>query len=74
MHTVTLNIEDNIYNHIMFLLKSLNTKELEIVEDKVTINHTNTKEYLDFTKYSVVAFKEIKDPVLWQQKQREEWN
>jgi hypothetical protein len=37
MHTIKLNVQDSIYSHIMFLLNSLNTKELEIVEDK-TIN------------------------------------
>jgi len=34
MHTIKLNVQDSIYGHIMFLLNSLNTKELEIVEDK----------------------------------------
>lgn len=35
MHTIKLNVQDGIYDHIMFLLNSLNTKELEIVENKV---------------------------------------
>jgi len=34
MHSIKLNVQDSIYNHIMFFLNSLNTKELEIVEDK----------------------------------------
>jgi len=34
MHSVKLNIEDNIYHHVMFLLKSLNPKDIEIINDK----------------------------------------
>jgi len=33
MHTIKLQIQDSIYDHIMFLLKNLNTKELKIIED-----------------------------------------
>jgi hypothetical protein len=35
MHSIKLNVEDNIYNHVMFLLNSLNNKDLQIVEDKL---------------------------------------
>ena len=35
MHTIKLQVHDNIYEHIIFLLKNLNTKELKIVEDSV---------------------------------------
>jgi len=34
MHTIKIEINDNIYDHIMFILKNLNSKELRIVEDK----------------------------------------
>ena len=34
MHTIKLQVEDNVYEHIMFFLKNLNQKELKIVEDK----------------------------------------
>ena len=33
MHIIKLQIQDSIYDHIMFLLKNLNTKELRIIED-----------------------------------------
>lgn len=42
MHTIKLNVQDSIYKHIMFLLRNLNTKELEIVEDK-TVSTQETK-------------------------------
>ena len=35
MHTITLNIQDNIYEHIMYLLKSLNPKDIEIIDSKL---------------------------------------
>ena len=34
MHSIKLNVQDSIYSHIMFFLNNLNTKELEIIEDK----------------------------------------
>ena len=34
MHTIKLKVQDSIYSHIMYLLKSLNQKEIEIIEDK----------------------------------------
>ena len=37
MHTITLNVQDNIYENIMFLLKNLNLKGFEIKEEKYTI-------------------------------------
>ena len=36
MHTIKLQIQDSIYDHVMFLLKNLNTKELKIIEDSVS--------------------------------------
>jgi len=38
MHSLKLNVQDSIYDHIMFLLNNLNTKDLEIVEDKVILD------------------------------------
>ena len=36
MHTIKLQVQDSIYDHIIFLLKNLNTKELRIIEDSVS--------------------------------------
>jgi len=38
MHTIKLNVQDSIYSHIMFLLNNLNTKDLEIIEDKKSVS------------------------------------
>ena len=47
MHTIKLNVQDNIYNHIMFLLKSLSNKELEIVEDKTIKSESKKQDNVD---------------------------
>lgn len=72
MHTIKLKVEDSIYSHIMFLLKNINTKELEIIEDKIIID--DETQTLDFSKYQIQAFKDISDPVKWQQDIRSEWD
>jgi len=45
MHRVTLNINDNIYSHIMFLLKSLNPKDIEIIKQERVINDEENINY-----------------------------
>lgn len=75
MHTVKLKIEDNIYTHIMFLLQNLNTKGLEIVEDKPLPQQPNTKQSIQelFAHKKTLLFTSIDDPLQWQKEQRDEW-
>lgn len=75
MHTVKLKIEDNIYGHIMFLLQNLNTKGIEIIEEKSTPNRTTTKESIKklFVQKEFTLFASMDDPVQWQREQRDEW-
>jgi len=75
MRTIKLKVQDSVYVHIMYLLKSLNQKEIEIIEDKPLTQVQNTKQAIKdlFEKKNVSLFKAIKDPVKWQQQQREEW-
>ncbi|MEA3354027.1 MAG: hypothetical protein U9Q33_09455 [Campylobacterota bacterium] len=47
MHTLKLNVQDNIYNHIMFLLNNINSKVLEIVEDKVCEDWSHLESEID---------------------------
>lgn len=73
MHTIKLNVGDGIYAHLIFLLKNLKTNELEIIEDyekELLEKH----EDIDFSKFQIDAFKDIKDPVEWQRKIRSEWD
>ena len=53
MHRVTLNINDNIYSHIMFLLKSLNLKNIEIIKQNTIINDTNIINYENWTQEEI---------------------
>ena len=56
MHTVKLKINDDIYNHIMFLLNSLDKKKIEIVEEKPLIINKNKKR-LNAIKIDTTNFK-----------------
>lgn len=38
MHTIKLDIQDSIYEHVMFLLKNLDEKDLSITEYKADEN------------------------------------
>ena len=53
MHTIKLQIQDSIYDHIMFLLKNLNTKELKIIEDNVS-KKKGLRIMIDFSHKSVL--------------------
>jgi hypothetical protein len=62
MHTIKLKIDDSIYNYIMFLLKNLKVKGLEIEEE----------ENIDFSKFKIDSFKKL-DPIKFQKEIRDEW-
>ena len=66
MHSIKLNVQDSIYGHIMFLLNSLNTGDLEIVEDKAIESTGNIKdnensEINAFSNHSANLIDEWKD-------------
>jgi len=71
VHTIKLNVGDSAYAHLMFLLKNLNTSEIQVVEDRA-----EEKEYsfIDMSAYKIEAFQAIQDPLKWQQEIRAEWN
>lgn len=73
MHTIKLNVGDGIYAHLMFLLKNLKTNELEIIEDEEK-ELAKKKENIDFSRFQIDAFKDIKDPLAWQKEIRSEWD
>ena len=39
MHTLKINVEDNVYTHLKFFLESLNNKGIEVIEDKILENN-----------------------------------
>ena len=73
--TVKITMEDNIYHNIMFLLKNLKIKGLEIEEIEENSSAFNTKAKIKdlFSKNSIEVFKSIDDPMQWQKNQRDEW-
>ncbi len=73
MHTIKLNVGDSAYTHLMFLLKNLNTSEIQVVEDIVQ-DKDKSSEVIDMSAYKIEAFKSIQDPLKWQQEIRAEWN
>lgn len=73
MHTIKLNVGDNAYAHLMFLLQNLKTDEIKIVEDRVESTDDSSLT-IDMSAYKIEAFKTIQDPLKWQQDIRAEWN
>ncbi|RBQ31026.1 hypothetical protein CRU92_08945 [Arcobacter sp. FW59] len=58
MHTIKLKVHDDIYNHIIFLLNSLDKKKIEIVEEKpLIINEKKDKKRLNAIKIDTTNFK-----------------
>jgi len=58
MHTITLNVKDNVFDKIIYFLKNLPKDEVEIIEDKVVkenedIDYWSEEELKNFGKYSV---------------------
>jgi len=53
MHTVKLKIQDNIYNHVMFLLQSLNPKDIEIVNSECSFSNTENINYGNWTQKEI---------------------
>lgn len=74
-HIVKLTMEDNIYDNIMFMLKSLQPKGLKIeeIKDDSSIQNTKSKIKELFASHNIEAFKSIDDPMQWQKNQRDEW-
>ena len=59
MHSIRLNVQDNIYNHIMFLLKNLNPKDIEIINDDIVLNATETIHYENWTQEEIANIGKI---------------
>ncbi len=75
MRTVKLNIKDSINKNVMFVLESFREKGVQIEEvkssNKKYKNEDSLKYFLENSKVEV--FKDIKDPVAWQNFIRNEW-
>ncbi len=64
MHTIKLEVQDSIYDHIMFLLKNLNTKELRIIEEHIQSNDPVVEDAMQtqaFSNHSANLIEDWKD-------------
>lgn len=61
MHTIKLQVQDTIYSHIMFFLKNLSSKELQIIEDKEIQKYEESKDVQAFSNHSANLVNEWRD-------------
>ena len=63
MHTVKLKINDDIYNHIMFFLKSLDNNKIKILEEKKqkTVSKDDNEDTKLFSNHSANLIEDWKD-------------
>jgi len=75
MHILKLQVEDDIYKNVMFLLDSLKSEGLKIEELGVVGTIKNQKKSITelLNRQTNDLLKAITDPVDWQRKQRSEW-
>lgn len=77
MKQITLNINDSMFEHFLYLIKHLDTSKVQIIDQK----HIDDSDSGISIKSKVNAllqknsgaFAEIDNPVSWQQEQRNEW-
>ncbi len=46
MHSLKINVEDNVYSHLKFFLDGLNNNGIEVVEDKIVGKNFIEQKYL----------------------------
>ena len=63
MHTVKLEINDDIYNHIMFFLKSLDNDKIKILEEKKqkTVSKDDNEDTKLFSNHSANLIEDWQD-------------
>jgi len=69
MRTIIIKVDESIYDNVMFFLKNLKDKGI-IIEEKNS-QAKEIKKLLNNKK--VTPFKNIKDPLKWQEDIRKEW-
>ena len=70
MHTVKLKINDDIYNHIMFFLKSLDNNKIKILEEKKqkTVSKNDNEDTKLFSNHSanlIEDWPDLKEDDIW---------
>lgn len=74
MHALKLNVEDNVFDKVLYLLKSLPEGGVEIILDNSDEPKDKiAKNSIDFSKYRIESLSKIKDSLEWQRSIRDEW-
>jgi len=77
MKTLNIEINDSVYEHILFFLQNLPKGMVKISKPKETKRtiKLSTKEKVEelFNAKNSEPFKEIQDPIAWQKSMRDEW-
>ncbi|MDQ7083487.1 MAG: hypothetical protein Q9M36_00465 [Sulfurovum sp.] len=77
MKTLNIEINDSVYEHILFFLQNLPKGMVKISKqiEQSKIIELSTKEKVEelFKTKSSEPFKEIQDPIAWQKSMRDEW-
>lgn len=55
MHTIKLNVQDNVFEKVIYLLQNLLKNEVEIVENKIIDDWSNLEPIIDEGLTSVVS-------------------
>lgn len=61
MHTIKLNIQDNVFDKVIYFLQNLPKNEVEIVEEQVVLSDTFSNDIELFTDHSANLVEEWKD-------------
>ena len=78
MRTLKIDVSDNIYEHIIFFLKSIPSNLINIRDEKNTTQtkENSTKQQLEElfrVNSNIEPFQEIDNPMEWQKSMRNEW-
>lgn len=77
MQIIKIEVNDSIYEHILFFLKNLPKNLVKISYEKDPQENEDKSIKQEMTEllssHNIQAFKNIKDPVSWQKSVRDEW-
>lgn len=78
MRILRVEINDSIYEHILFFLKSLPSNLINISYENESRNKQTEKSMKNqiqelFSAQKIKIFQDIKDPIAWQKGMRDEW-
>lgn len=71
MHTIKLEMGENVYSHIMFLLKNLNSSELKIIEESTTtkelhqVDELETKMFSNHSANLIEDWQDVSEDEVW---------